>query len=121
MKLKDYTPQQWEDFLHKPATKIKQAGFNITYEGLVVKVRRLFLAKERESMQAHIRAFVDRAVTFTECPSCGGARLNPAALSSKINGRNIAECSAMQLTDLAEFVRNGWPTSAWASSASASR
>jgi ABC-type lipoprotein export system ATPase subunit len=71
----------------------------------VVKVRRLYLVKDRESMQPHIRAFVDRAVTFTRCGACGGARLNPAALSSEINGRNIAECSAMQISDLAEFVR----------------
>jgi excinuclease UvrABC ATPase subunit len=59
VKLKDYTPRQWEDFLHKPATKIKQADFNVTYEGLEVKVQRLYLSKDRESMQSHIRAFVD--------------------------------------------------------------
>ncbi|MER7420643.1 excinuclease ABC subunit UvrA [Micromonospora peucetia] len=104
-KLQDYTPQQWEDFLHKPSTKIKAGGTNWTYEGLVVKVRRLYLAKDRESMQAHIRAFVDRAVTFTTCADCGGARLNAAALSSRIDGRNIAQCSAMQISDLAGFVR----------------
>ncbi|RKF24751.1 ATP-binding cassette domain-containing protein [Micromonospora globbae] len=105
VKLQDFTPQQWEDFLHKPATKIKTDSFNWTYEGLVVKVRRLFLSKDRDSMQAHIRAFVDRAVTFTTCAACGGTRLNEAALSSRIAGRNIAECSAMQISDLAEFVR----------------
>ncbi|MEV4626748.1 excinuclease ABC subunit UvrA [Micromonospora sp. NPDC049523] len=104
-KLKDYTPQQWEDFLHKPATKIKTNNFNTTYEGLLVKVQRLYLAKDRESMQGHIRAFVDRAVTFTGCPACGGARLNAAALGSTIDGHNIAECSAMQISDLATFVR----------------
>ncbi|MER7893007.1 excinuclease ABC subunit UvrA [Micromonospora sp. NPDC094482] len=104
-KLQDYTPQQWEDFLHKPATKIKMGSNNWTYEGLVVKVRRLLLAKDRESMQPHIRAFVDRAVTFTTCAACGGTRLNEAALSSRIAGRNIAECSSMQISDLAEFVR----------------
>ncbi|RKR86241.1 excinuclease ABC A subunit [Micromonospora pisi] len=104
VKLKDYTPQQWEDFLHKPATKIKQGTFNTTYEGLLVKVQRLYLAKERESMQPHIRAFVDRAFTFTGCPACGGARLNAAALGSTIDGRNIAECSAMHISDLARFV-----------------
>jgi excinuclease UvrABC ATPase subunit len=105
VKLKDYTPKQWADFLHTPATKMKIDMMNITYEGLVVKVQRLFLAKDRESMQAHVRAFVDRAVTFAECPSCGGARLNAAALSSKIAGRNIAECASMQISDLADFVR----------------
>ncbi|MEV4755900.1 excinuclease ABC subunit UvrA [Micromonospora sp. NPDC049559] len=105
VKLRDYTPEQWQDFLHKPATKVKQSGINTTYEGLVVKVRRTFLAKDRESMQPHVRAFVDRAVTFTRCPECAGTRLNPAALSARIDGRNIAECSAMQISDLAEFVR----------------
>ncbi|WP_440072202.1 ATP-binding cassette domain-containing protein [Streptosporangium sp. OZ121] len=105
MKLRDYTPSQWEDFLHKPATKIKIGTMNTTYEGLLVKVRRLYLAKDRESLQPHIRAFVDRAVTFTSCRACGGSRLNPAALASKIDGRNIADCAAMQISDLAEFVR----------------
>jgi excinuclease UvrABC ATPase subunit len=105
VKLKDYTPQQWQDFLYKPATKIRQGTLNITYEGLVVKVQRVHLSKDRESMQPHIRAFVDRAVVFTTCRACGGTRLNPAALSSRINGRNIAECSAMQLSDLVGFVR----------------
>ncbi|HEV7973845.1 excinuclease ABC subunit UvrA [Amycolatopsis sp.] len=105
MKLKDYSAQQWEDLLYKPATKVKIGTTNITYEGLVVKLQRLFLSKERESMQRHIRSFVDRAVAFTTCGSCEGARLNPAALSSKIDGRNIAECSAMQISDLAKFVR----------------
>jgi excinuclease UvrABC ATPase subunit len=106
VKLKEFPPQQWRDFLHKPATKIRQNDFNVTYEGLVVKVQRLYLAKDRESLQPHIRAFVDRAVTFQTCPACGGSRLNPAALSSRIEGRNIAECSAMQISDLAGFVRD---------------
>ncbi|NYI06400.1 ATP-binding cassette domain-containing protein [Allostreptomyces psammosilenae] len=105
VKLKDYSPTQWEDFLHKTATKIKIGTTNVTYEGLVVKVRRLYLSKDRESAQPHIRAFMDRAVAFTDCPDCGGTRLNAAALASRIDGRNIAECSAMQISDLAEFVR----------------
>ncbi|MGW0218672.1 ATP-binding cassette domain-containing protein [Micromonospora chokoriensis] len=105
VKLQDFTPQQWEDLLHKPATKIKVGSNNWTYEGLAVKVKRLLLAKDRESMQPHIRAFVDRAVTFTSCGDCGGTRLNAAALSSRIAGQNIAECSAMQISDLAAFVR----------------
>ncbi|KXK60333.1 daunorubicin resistance protein DrrC [Micromonospora rosaria] len=104
-KLQDYTPQQWQDLLHKPTTKIKVGGTNITYEGLVVKVRRLYLAKDRESMQPHIRSFVDRAVTFTTCGDCGGTRLNQAALASRVAGRNIAECAAMQISDLAGFLR----------------
>jgi excinuclease UvrABC ATPase subunit len=104
-KLRDFTEQEWEDFLHRPATKVRMAEMNTTYEGLVVKVRRLLLSKDRESMQKHLRAFVDRAVTFAVCGECGGARLNQAALSAKIAGRNIAECSAMQISDLAVFVR----------------
>ncbi|MFI6237522.1 ATP-binding cassette domain-containing protein [Micromonospora sp. NPDC050784] len=105
VKLQDFTPQQWEDFLHKPPTKFKMGSNNWTYEGLAVKVKRLLLAKDRESMQPHIRAFVDRAVTFTSCGDCGGTRLNAAALSSRIAGHNIAACSAMQISDLATFVQ----------------
>ncbi|MEV4256440.1 excinuclease ABC subunit UvrA [Spirillospora sp. NPDC049652] len=105
VKLRDFTPEQWDDFMHKPATKIELNGLNTNYEGLLVKVRRLFLAKDKESMQPHIRAFVERAVTFTACPDCGGTRLNPAALSSKIDGMSIADCSALQISDLAAFVR----------------
>ncbi len=105
VKIKDYTPEQRENFFFKEPTKMKISGFNQTYEGLVVKVQRLFLAKDRESMQQHVRAFVDRAVTFTVCPTCNGARLNERALSSLVHGRNIAECSAMQITDLAEWAR----------------
>ncbi|MFE5571198.1 ATP-binding cassette domain-containing protein [Amycolatopsis japonica] len=105
VKLKDYTPQQWEDFMHKPATKMKLGGMNTTYEGLLVKVQRLFLSKDKEATQPHIRAFVDRAITFRRCPSCDGARLNQAALSSKIEGLNIADCSSMQINDLADFLR----------------
>ncbi|ASR35854.1 daunorubicin resistance protein DrrC [Prauserella marina] len=103
--LKDYTDTQWDDLLYKPTTKIKQGGSTITYEGLMVKVRRLYLGKDRESMQSHIRAFVDKAVTFTTCKMCGGSRLNEAALSAKIHGRNIADCAAMQISDLAVFVK----------------
>ncbi|ONK12642.1 excinuclease ABC subunit UvrA [Streptomyces sp. MP131-18] len=105
MKLKDYPPEQWEDFLHKSATKIKVGTNNITYEGLVPKVTRTYLAKDRDSMQTAVRAFVDRAVVFAECGTCGGTRLSAAALSSKIDGVTIAECSAMQISDLAAFVR----------------
>ena len=104
-KLKDFTPTEWDDFLHKASTKVKIGTTNVTYEGLVVKVQRLHLSKDRESMQPHIRAFVDRAVTFARCSACEGTRLNQAALSSRIAGRNIAECAAMQISDLADFVR----------------
>jgi excinuclease UvrABC ATPase subunit len=106
LELKDYTPAQWEDFLHKPATKIKVGSSNLTYEGLVTKVRRLYLAKDRGSMQAQARAFADRAVKLTGCPACDGSRLNEAARSSVIGGHNITQCSAMQINDLAEFVRS---------------
>ncbi|GAA2440452.1 excinuclease ABC subunit UvrA [Actinomadura vinacea] len=103
--LQDFTAAEWEDFLHKPATKIKIDRSNLTYEGLVVKVRRMYLAKDRESMRPQARAFADRAVKLTDCPACGGTRLNEAARSSRIDGRTITECSAMQISDLAEFVR----------------
>ncbi|MFI6927674.1 ATP-binding cassette domain-containing protein [Nonomuraea spiralis] len=104
-KLRDFTPQQWEDLLDKPATKIKYGSNNFTYEGLVTKVKRQFLAKDRESMQTQARAFADRALKLTGCTACGGSRLNEAARSSLIAGRNIADCSAMQINDLAEFVK----------------
>jgi excinuclease UvrABC ATPase subunit len=104
-KLEEYTEEQWEKFLNLPATKLKLGDYNLTYEGLLVKVRRIYLSKDKDALQPHLRAFVDRAVTFAVCPSCQGARLNEAALSSKINGKNIAECSAMQVNDLAEFAK----------------
>ncbi|NDU77011.1 ATP-binding cassette domain-containing protein [Actinomadura sp. DSM 109109] len=104
-KLRDYTPAQWDDLLHKPATKIKSSGINTTYEGLLVKVKRLYLDRNTESLQPHIRAFVERAVAFNACAACGGTRLNPAALASRIGGLNIADCAAMQISDLAAAVR----------------
>jgi excinuclease UvrABC ATPase subunit len=102
--LRDYTAAEWEDFLHKPLTKIKIKGLNISYEGLVIKVQRMYLSKDRESVQPHIRAFIDRVATFTTCPECQGTRLKPAVLESRIDGRNIADCSAMQISDLAQFL-----------------
>ncbi|MFH9138860.1 ATP-binding cassette domain-containing protein [Streptomyces sp. NPDC017524] len=107
VKVKDYSPAERDDLLHRTATKVKllHGGTGTTYEGLMVKVRRLYLAKDREAMQPHIRAFVDRAVTFARCEACGGGRLNPAALSCRINGLNIAECCALQISELAQFVR----------------
>ncbi|MFJ3925971.1 ATP-binding cassette domain-containing protein [Streptomyces sp. NPDC090022] len=103
-RLKDFTEQEWDDFLHKPAVKVKAGTSNVTYEGLITRIRRTYLAKDRESMQSHIRAFVDRAVVFASCPECGGSRLTRAALSCRIDGRNIAECAAMQISDLAAFI-----------------
>ncbi|MGW3009716.1 ATP-binding cassette domain-containing protein [Streptomyces sp. NPDC001219] len=105
VKLKDYTPAQWDDFLHRPATRIKVGTSTLTCEGLLSRVQRTYLAKDRAALQPHIRAFVDRAVTFTACGACGGARLNPAALGSLVAGRTIAECSALQISDLVTFVR----------------
>ncbi|WP_030432109.1 ATP-binding cassette domain-containing protein [Allokutzneria albata] len=103
-KLEDYSPAEWDDLLHRTSHKVKLGSTNVTYEGLVAKVQRLYLSKDRDAMQPHIRSFVDRAVAFATCGSCGGSRLNPAALSARIDGRNIAECSAMQISDLAGFI-----------------
>ncbi|MFI9585693.1 ATP-binding cassette domain-containing protein [Streptomyces sp. NPDC052236] len=104
-KLADFTDQEWQDLLHKEQIKVKVGTSNQTYEGLIGRIRRSWLVKDREALQPHIRAFVDQAVVFTACPECGGSRLTRAALSSKIDGVNIADCSAMQISALAEFVR----------------
>ncbi|GAA4543971.1 excinuclease ABC subunit UvrA [Amycolatopsis samaneae] len=104
-KLKDFSQDQWDDLLYKENCKVKVGTSNLTYEGLAVKVKRLYLSKDRDSLQSHLRAFMDQAATVSTCRSCGGARLNPAALASKVGGKNIAECSAMQISDLAEFLR----------------
>jgi excinuclease ABC A subunit len=103
--IRDYTKTELHDFLHREPTKVKVNGVNLTYEGLIPRVQKSFLAKDREAMQRHIRAFVDRAVTFTACPECGGTRLSEAARSSRIRGINIADACAMQISDLAEWVR----------------
>jgi excinuclease UvrABC ATPase subunit len=103
--IREYTGTELHDLLHKETTKIKVDGINVTYEGLIPRIRKSFLAKDREAMQPHIRAFVDRAVTFTDCPDCGGTRLTEAARSSKIKGISIADACAMQISDLAEWVR----------------
>ncbi len=96
----DYTDSGLADFLYKEPVKVKVQAINMTYEGLVPKVQKSFLSKDRDAMQPHIRAFVDRAVTFTACPECGGSRLNKTARSSKIAGINIADAAAMQISDL---------------------
>jgi len=103
--IRKYTKKELHDFLHREPTKVKVNGVNLTYEGLIPKVQKSFLSKDREAMQPHIRAFVDRAVTFTACPECGGTRLAEAARSSKIEGINIAEACQMQISDLAVWVR----------------
>ena len=103
--IRDFTERELADLLHKEPTKIKVDGINLTYEGLVPKISKSMLAKDREAMQPHVRAFVDRAVTFTACPDCGGTRLNEEARSSKIRGLSIADACAMQISDLAAWVR----------------
>ena len=103
--IRKYTKKELHDFLYREPTRMKIAGINMTYEGLIPRVQKSMLSKDKESMQPHIRAFVDRAVTFTTCPECGGTRLSEAARSSRINGINIAEVCAMQISDSAEWVR----------------
>ena len=103
--IRKYTKKELHDFLHREPVRMKIAGINMTYEGLIPRVQKSMLSKDKESMQPHIRAFVDRAVTFTTCPECGGTRLSEAARSSKIKGISIAEACAMQISDLAEWVR----------------
>jgi excinuclease UvrABC ATPase subunit len=104
-RIADYTDAELDRFLRQEATKVKVEGINLTYEGLVPKVQKTMLSKDREAMQPHIRAFADRAVTFMPCPDCGGTRLNDGARSSRIGDRNIADACAMQISDLAEWVR----------------
>ena len=103
--IRDYSPQQRDDFLFKEPTRMKIAGINMTYEGLVLRVRQSYLSKDVDSMQPHIRAFVERAVTFLPCPECDGTRLSESARSAKIQGSSIADLCAMQVSDLAEWVR----------------
>ncbi len=102
--IRTFTKRQLHDLLHKAPTKITVDGINLTYEGLVPRMQKSFLSKDRESLQSHIRAFVDRAVTFAECPECGGTRLNEGARSSTIAGTSIADACAMQISDLAAWV-----------------
>ncbi|MET7424995.1 excinuclease ABC subunit UvrA [Dactylosporangium sp. NPDC005555] len=103
--IRDYTDQEMHDFLYKEPVKVKIDSINMTYEGLVPRVQKGFLQKDKEALQPHLRAFVERAVTFTACPECGGTRLNKAALDSRIDGINIADACAMQISDLADWVR----------------
>ncbi|MFD5741830.1 ATP-binding cassette domain-containing protein [Streptomyces massasporeus] len=103
--IRKYTKKERHDFLYREPVKVKINGVNLTYEGLIPKLQKSFLSKDRESMQPHIRAFVDRAVTFTRCPDCDGTRLSELARSSKIGEVNIADACAMEIRDLAEWVR----------------
>jgi excinuclease UvrABC ATPase subunit len=103
--IRKYTKKELHDFLYKEPVKVKIKGVNLTYEGLIPKVQKSMLSKDPDALQPHIRAFVDRAVTFGACPECGGTRLSEAARSSRIRGINIADACAMQISDLAEWVR----------------
>ena len=103
--IKKFTKKELDALLYKEPTKIKVDGINLTYEGIIPRIQKSFLAKDKEAMQPHIRAFVERAVTFSACPECEGTRLNAAARSSKIGKINIADACAMQIDALAEWIR----------------
>jgi excinuclease UvrABC ATPase subunit len=103
--LRDFTDAEWERLLYGEETKVKLDKLNLTYIGLVDKIRRSYLVKDADSLQSNVRAAVERIATFTPCPACEGTRLNAAARSSKIGGNNIADCAAMQVSDLVEFLR----------------
>jgi excinuclease UvrABC ATPase subunit len=103
--IRKYTKKELHDLLYREATKIKVEGINLTYAGLIPTIQKSFLSKDVDAMQPHIRAFVERAITFTTCPECGGTRLSEPARSSKIKGKNIADVSAMQINDLADWLR----------------
>ena len=103
--IRKYTKKELHDLLYKEATKIKVEGINLTYAGLIPTMQRSFLSKDVDALQPHIRAFVERAVTFTTCPECDGTRLSKEALSSKIMGKSIADVCSMQISDLADWIR----------------
>ncbi|GIH05815.1 excinuclease ABC subunit A [Rhizocola hellebori] len=102
--IKKFTKKELNDLLYKEPTKIKVEGINLTYEGLIPKIQKSMLSKDVDSLQPHIRAFVERAITFTTCPECDGTRLTKEARSSKVKGISIADACAMQISDLAEWV-----------------
>ena len=103
--IRKYTKKELNDFLYKEPTKVRINNINLTYEGLVPQIQKSFLSKDVDTLQPHIREFVERAVAFTACPDCGGTRLNEAARSSKIAGKSIADVCAMQISDLTEWMR----------------
>jgi excinuclease ABC A subunit len=103
--IKRFTKKERHDLLYKEATKIKVDGINLTYEGVITRLQKSTLSKDVDTLQPHVRAFVERAVTFTTCPDCKGTRLSEAARSSKIKGISIADACAMQINELAEWVR----------------
>jgi excinuclease ABC A subunit len=102
--IRKYGKRELHDLLHKEPTKIKVDGINLTYEGLIPKIQKSMLSKDVDSLQPHIRAFVERAITFTTCPDCEGTRLAPEARSSKIEDKSIADACAMQVTDLTAWI-----------------
>jgi excinuclease UvrABC ATPase subunit len=102
--LRDFTDAEWQQLLHGAETKVKTPLVNLTYYGLVDRIRRQYLVKDPESLQPALRAAVERISTSQACPSCSGTRLNEVARSSLVNGKNIAECAAMQISDLADFL-----------------
>jgi excinuclease UvrABC ATPase subunit len=104
--IRKYTKKEQHLLLHQEPIKVKVEKINLTYEGLIPRLKKSFLSKDVDAMNTSIRAFVERAVTFTTCPDCGGTRLNEAARSSKIEGKNIADVCAMQISDLAAWVRD---------------
>jgi excinuclease UvrABC ATPase subunit len=103
--IRKFNKRELHDLLHREPTKIKVDGINLTYEGLIPKIQKSMLSKDVDSLQPHVRAFVERAITFSTCPDCDGTRLSNAARSSKVKGINIADACAMQISDLAEWVR----------------
>jgi excinuclease UvrABC ATPase subunit len=103
--IRRFTKKELHDLLHKEPTKIKVDGINLTYAGLIPTIQKSMLSKDVDALQPHVRAFVERVVTFTTCPDCGGTRLNVAARSSRIEGKNIADVCALQISDLADWVR----------------
>ncbi|WP_435801684.1 ATP-binding cassette domain-containing protein [Streptomyces avermitilis] len=103
--IRKYTKKELHDLLHKEPTKIKVDGINLTYEGLIPKIQKSMLSKDIDALQPHVRAFVERAMTFTVCPECDGTRLSEGARSSKIEGLSIADACATQISDLADWVR----------------
>jgi excinuclease UvrABC ATPase subunit len=101
-----FTKKELDDLLYREPTKIKVEGINLTYEGIIPKIQKSTLSKDVDAMQPHIRAFVERAITFSACPECEGTRLSAEARSSKIKGKNIADLCTMQISDLADWVRD---------------
>src|SRR5690606_17543962 len=104
--IKKFTKKELDKLLYAEPEKIKVEGVNLTYEGIIPKIQKSMLSKDIDSLQPHVRAFVERAITFQTCPECDGTRLTKEVLASKINGKNIADLCAMQISDLAEWVRD---------------